>query len=330
MSEYTTTHESGESMASADNQRRLSNSGVLSHESPSEQKADKENRLESPPYYHEKTHEEWPGVVASIDMMRQSLDVRADRREWLIGHLDMVMSDSIDHYTANRVGKYQYMWTYTFGDATATVAYGLVGTNKTDFTKGFFEFNPNKLGDVKAFYGIRRILDEAGVKFSTSRFDVAFDMPGERRLYQLVKDRRKYEYHNGGAVSEYLGRRNHIGRVKLYDKTKESNLTKELTRLEITVGESFDSAIKAWPHLVGLETIQGMTSTNSALALALKRLAELGEPIEPYLSMLDRRTKSRLMKVLKAGFRDFPLCLMAEMYKQAKAWNELGALPPNE
>lgn len=328
MSEYTTTHESSERMASADNQRRLSNSGVLSQKSPQQEKSEDESKPENPPYFHPKTHESWPGVVASVDMLRQNLVLRADRHAWLIEHLDTVMSDSVDFYTANRVGKYQSMWTFHFGDETATVGVGLVGLNKVDTTKGFYEFNPNKLGEVKEFYGIRRTLDEAGAKFSTARFDMAFDLPGERALYQLVKDRRKYEYHNGGAVSEYLGRRNHIGRVKLYDKTAESDLARGLTRLEITVGE-YETALRAWPHLVGLETIQDMTSSGKALIKALGRLAELGEPIQPYLDMLDRKTKSRYTRQLKKGFQEFPIFLVCELYKQVKSWNDLGALPPS-
>lgn len=328
MSEYTTAQSEAETDSSeVFHQRRLSNSGVLFQKSPQQEKSEDGDKIENPPYFHPKTHGSWPDVVASVDMIRQNLALRADRHEWLVGHLDTVMSDSVDYYTANRVGKYQSMWTFHFGDETATVGVGLVGLNKVDTTKGFFEFNPNKLGEVKAFYGIRRTLDEAGAKFSTARFDMAFDLPGDRVQYQLVKDRRKYEYHNGGAVSEYLGRRNCIGRVKLYDKTAESGLSRELTRLEITVGE-YDTALKAWPHLVGLETIQEMTSSGKALIKALGRLAELGEPIQPYLDILDRATKMRYMRQLKKGFQEFPIFLVRELYTQVKSWNDLGTLPP--
>ena len=329
MSEYTTIPRGIESDTTAKDQCRLSNSGISSQKSPSAEKTDTESKPENPPYYHQVTHESWPGVVASVDMIRQNLSLRSNRSAWLIEHLDTVMSDGVDFYTANRVGKYQSMWTFKFGDETATVGVGLVGLNNVDMTKGFFEFNPNKLGDVREFYGIRRVLDEAGARFSTARFDMAFDLPGERKLYQLVKDRRKYEYHNGGAVSEYLGCRNRIGRVKLYDKSAESGLSVPLTRLEITVGE-FDTALKAWPHLVGLETIQHMTSSGKALVKALGRLAELGDPVEPYLEMLDKQTKSRYMRQLKKGFQEFPLFLVCELYKQVSNWNDNGFLRPND
>lgn len=330
MSEYTTLANQTVSAAVAEGECRLSNSGILGPQSPSAEKTGSEIQLENPPYYHQRTHESWPGVVASVDMIRQTLTLRADKHDWLVGHLDTVMSDSVDYYTANRIGKYQSMWVYTFGETTATVGVGLVGSGKVDLTKGFFEFNPNKLGGVKEFYGIRQTLDAAGARFETSRFDMAFDLPGKRSLYQLVKDRRKYEYHNGGAISEYLGQRNKVGRVKLYDKQKESKLSKPLTRLEITVGEEFSTAVKAWPRLLGLETIKGMTSTNIAVAAMLKRLSELGEPIEPYLAMVDKKTKRRLKQFLETGYVDFPIVLVCELYKQVQSWRDLGALPPNE
>lgn len=318
MPEYNTKQSEGR----PENLSRLSNSGDLGQNS----RAGMIGALAEVPYFHPVTSELHPGVVASVDMLRQEFVIRADSFEELYGKLDSVVCDDTDYWHANRVGQYQSLWAYSFGDARVSLGLGLVGAAKVDKTKGFLEFNPNKVGHVRPFYKIRDLLVSAGARFRTKRFDLALDVPRERREYQLIKDRRKYEYHNGGSVSEYLGQRNKVGRVKLYDKQAESKLEGPLTRLEITCGPDFKSAVDSWPRVVGLDSLERFTTSSRCLLKALGRLAELGEPLQPYFDMLDRKTRNRYIAEIKQDFKVFPVVLISEIYAQVEAWEKHGRL----
>ena len=82
------------------------------------------------------------------------------------------------------------------------------------------------------------------------RYDVAIDIPYKRDFVKLIRNNRSnYQYLTdfdkkgtilARSVTEYQGRRNHNKFTKLYDKTKESNLDYDLTRLEITFDRKED------------------------------------------------------------------------------------------
>lgn len=104
--------------------------------------------------------------------------------------------------------------------------------------KGFLEFNPNKCRGQEGFERVYARLLDFIYSSEVARFDLAIDIPVPKYLCKLKKDGRNYQYvvtQNG--ETEYLGRRNEVGFVKLYDKTKESKLGYDLTRLEITASK---------------------------------------------------------------------------------------------
>lgn len=297
----------------------LSNSGTWVPESPS-------GEILGVKYWTPVRCQEAPNVVGSIDNLRLELSVRKKFFEPLVGAMDKVMSDATNFYTSTRSGSYRLLWAFHFGegDEVATVGLGLNSGGRVDETKGFFEFNPNKIAHEQNFYGIRNHLENYQVKFRAKRFDLALDYPCPRKDMMLIKDKRKYEYHCSNSVTEYLGQRNKPGRVKLYDKQQESNLSKPLTRLEMTCIPDVDSILQMWPIVVSVADVESMTSTNMSLVKALYRLEQLGEPVEPYIADLDKRTKRKVKQALAGANITPPKPIIAELVRQALSWEKSG------
>lgn len=269
-----------------------------------------------------------PYLTGSLDNIRQELHVRKDKFDALVSAVDRcILSDRTDYYTSTRIGTYRYLWTFHFGDGVAVLGLALNNPTKIETTTGFFEFNPNKLARHKAFYGVRQLLDEYDVRVTTNRFDIALDYAYERCEYTMLKDKRKYEYHHGTAITEYLGQRNNPGRVKLYDKQKESKLSSPLTRLEITCEMDWDSIVKSWPKVVSTAQIEGMNSTMRAMVRMLAKLDDLGEPIEPYIADLNKRTRSKIKQALCESRLQMPEQLILKLLAQVIGWEINGAYP---
>lgn len=115
-----------------------------------------------------------------------------------------------------------------------------------------FDFNPNKVPS-SVLQRIFTMLQGPAVEVKVLRYDVAFDIPMSREDVFLVRGdtRRSYRlFLDGGSKTEYLGARSSHGSLKLYDKTKESELSVPVTRAEITVeAVSFSSIRDVFPSL---------------------------------------------------------------------------------
>lgn len=113
------------------------------------------------------------------------------------------------------------------------------------------DFNPNKvpLEIVQRFVSILR---DSALVCAVQRFDVAFDYALSRDEVHLIEDKSKgYRFfREQGAVTEYQGKRSTHGALKLYDKTKESELSVPVTRCEITIERSaYRSVSDVFPDL---------------------------------------------------------------------------------
>jgi hypothetical protein len=176
------------------------------------------------------------GYIYSLDMIRLNLDFKDTVQgfiNWLSAFELTVDEILIKHYTSYKEFAYRDLFNIEIDDYSFVMGVGFNG-NSQDRYKGFIEFNPNKCKGYK-FDRIYNCMRTFTYKLEVVRFDLAIDIPLPRHLVKLVKDQRNYTYIcNKGSDTEYLGRRNNIGFTKLYDKTKESDLTYDITRLEIT------------------------------------------------------------------------------------------------
>lgn len=175
----------------------------------------------------------------SVDMIRVNLEMREDEVNDILKYFhSVVRMDIMEYPPCFQDFKYKNMFTITYEKgSTMTVGLCFNGTAKGENLKGFIEVNPNKcfikpqcLVDV--YYTLSRCIG-----WEITRWDLAIDIPTDRMSVVLGKDQRKYELvcKSKEDRTEYLGCRNNVGRVKVYNKTAESNLDYTVTRLEITM-----------------------------------------------------------------------------------------------
>lgn len=216
--------------------------------------------------------------------------------------------------------QYRYCITYNLIGCSFTVLLSFYG-DQTEQLKGAIEFNPNKvLGDVYycdgfvkcglnevPFDGLEMtvhdvyahntdVFDRVMVKLKTwckswevVRFDFAADLMVMRTEVQLIKDKRKYsQFRKSQAdLTEYLGCRSQGGRVKIYNKTIESELDYDCTRIEITCDSfSYDDFFKRFPELY---LHRHISDTDDVLVQLLSRLPV--DEFDFYYSRLGRRKR---------------------------------------
>ena len=92
------------------------------------------------------------------------------------------------------------------------------GKAKTHENVGFIEYNPNKVGKEGNAI-VDQIRDHCS-GLEVVRYDLAIDYPIARETVRLIKDKRKYGCELSDAFTEYLGRRNKVGRVNCFTWAK--------------------------------------------------------------------------------------------------------------
>lgn len=198
-------------------------------------------------YYKEQKDKN--GYIYSCDMLRLNFEMRSDCIDLYNAYLENPIRTDITSFPqCFQPYKYRYMYSIDYGEKYGKLALGMVFNGSTsDKYRCFMEFNPNKcMGNPQCEKDIQWLLLNASV-VEVARWDLAIDIPVERGLCELRKDKRKYgfEMKSPEDKTEYLGVRNKAGRVKLYNKTVESCLSYDLTRLEITVDSLYLSEVKA-------------------------------------------------------------------------------------
>lgn len=184
------------------------------------------------------------GYKYSLDMVRLSLDFGKYYQETAnyIKYLsEYDLSVEIKYFPNFKDSfTYRHLWSFVFSGSDASFALGM-GLGK-DAHIGFIEFNPNKCENDPDFVEIRNYIFSNTFSRDLVRYDLAIDVPYARKSVKLIRDGKKI-YNavvSDTGITEYLGRRSHNGYVKVYDKTKESNLDYDLTRIELTLDKKSD------------------------------------------------------------------------------------------
>lgn len=311
-----------------------------------------------PPYFWPMwTSAGWTG---SVDMVRMTLrcgEVAEEAGVPLLGRELAVLARTVSDAKVGAVrsteisspgpGQYRRIWTLTLGEcrgkeATATVGLGRRSGRKVEELEGFVEYNPNKLAHCPAFRELHRLILACSRRAELSRADLAFDFPIERWRVQAYKDRRNWSYiENSGAPpspqdretytdlvsrsgrTTYLGTRSSPGLVKIYDKEKESGLSRPMTRVEVTVAGADAPAdlARRWPIM---QILPGDLATynDASTAGLVFRLAARGEEAEAILAEMEPRRARRVRKALltRRPPVDAPVEAMAELLDRAKIW----------
>lgn len=164
------------------------------------------------------------------------------------------------------------------------------------------DFNPNKLGEDSTLLrvlGCLRRLSKGPPK--VIRFDLAADVPVERSSCTLKKDRRdKVVYIKSASnKTEYLGKREHHGYVKLYNKQIESKLPIPMTRLESTLKgtTTYPEYCKVAPVVWIIQDVQMMFDREKMTDTDRFVLTKLFDDPDA-ISMLGRKEKQKIGRIL--------------------------------
>lgn len=122
-----------------------------------------------------------------------------------------------------------------------------------DYTRWKIELNPNKVLPCDFTNELLQLLITNSYDMSLKEFDIAVDLPLKRECFSMsTKNGRKYAliYNSDKDKTEYSGTRHTNGFTKIYNKTLESKLDKDLTRLEFTFTDiSYKSAVIGLPDI---------------------------------------------------------------------------------
>lgn len=272
------------------------------------------------------------GVTCSLDMVRIKLGFDgAEGGEECSGRVcTFAHCDDYASYTSKvRPGGVHVLHVLVFGDTSCTLGMGQMGGNsKIDYSKGFIEFNPNKLGDLEGFGAWIQWLRPWVARSQLSRFDLAVDLAAARNSVRLSKSslngRAVYSATVSDSLTEYLGKRNNPGFVKVYDKAAELGVTGDLTRIELTCSGdwSLDGIKRYWPKVYRPSfDCGGLTSVTAALLSSLSVSVDNGLSIEQFLVGLDRKTRSKIRAALCSDPIPFPFEGAGNILKQALVWS---------
>lgn len=195
-----------------------------------------------------------------------------------------------------------------YTDASVTIGFGFNGFKKEDMIKCFIEFNPNKcLCDINFnwFKILFKWFLDNNITFELVRFDLAIDLPINRLLVALQKDNRVYQLYYGNVqinsiadFTEYLGSRNKNGFVKIYNKTIESKLDYDCTRVEISLDNfNFDNFVNSLPKIYFLDNkicLDNLKQTDLAI---FQLLMQQPQPYQ-YLSFFGRDKKEKFQNII--------------------------------
>lgn len=252
-------------------------------------------------YYHEVKSGysglECNSVTYSIDMVRLNF-CSGEQSQALSDYISRLMSlgdyIEIKYYPNYSPFKYRHLWSFEDSNGSCWSMGLSLGSEKD---KGYIEFNPNKCMNSDIFV---RFWDE--LRFFTItrqivRWDLAIDIPVSRCLCVLKKDRRQYQsIIKDASKTEYLGQRSHKGFVKLYDKTAESKLDYDLTRLEITLPRENFNLSDYWPEIYIMQSqccIDDNLGLDSCNLVLVQLLRDCDNP-NYYMKQLNPRRRKKI------------------------------------
>lgn len=203
-------------------------------------------------------------MILSIDNVVLDIYISAPKaRDSLMALLDKLpiqYAVDIQHWNSYRPGTYREQFSIKHQDGTSFWLGAVLNGRKPEWGKVRLDFNPNKVAGHAVFVKLLSFLLESTrpMHRTIKRYDLAVDIPVKRFDVFLVKDSRAYiERRHGQEWTQYLGAQSsHPGRVKLYNKTVEANLTYPLTRLEITLDPKVSYDKIPWPTVYYLRTYQ--------------------------------------------------------------------------
>lgn len=238
------------------------------------------------------------GKIYSIDNLRIEFEISSEKSSEFSQLFTDPYRVDIETWPVNtKENRYKNMWTLTYADddheiSSSTVGYVFNSINGSVNRKGFLDVNPNKCGWAEQFWKDFKKIRSCSIAWNVKRIDVAIDVKTKRENVYLCKDNRMYEMkaYSLSNRTEYLGRRNNPGRVKVYNKQEESKTNAPLTRIEITTEPTTEDFYKHYPQIYDIS--QGGQLDISLMELTPTDMAILRMA---YQSMIDRNDEGLMV-----------------------------------
>ena len=253
------------------------------------------------------------GIIYSCDMIRLKFvfikDVSSFSLDWMY-NMSFRRGYHVDNYKSNKLSGYRDVFVLTRSDDNikAVITLGFF-CNKADTAgnhSNFIEFNPNKVDMNDVMYLLIHFSGwsshiTSGRYYELVRYDMAVDVPVSRSYVKLLKSgKRTYTRIQDTSLTEYLGKRNSNGFVKVYDKTAESDLYYDLTRIEITCDSLSptlpDVYIKEYQTSLDFEF--ELNNTDKVLVELLRRCDD--NDIDYFFKQLGRSKREKLKSYVYA------------------------------
>lgn len=239
------------------------------------------------------------GIFYSLDMIRirvriPRIGIESLKHGWCLDETNKIV---IQYPKCTDSMKWRYFYKCVFEEGhVLKMGFHLNDAREEYRNAGFVEFNPNSFANHKDFWEEYPKLMKLFRFPEITRFDLAIDLPCRRDQVAFIKDQRKYECLRISALNqtEWLGRRNKVGRVKLYNKQIESGLSFPLTRLEVTC----DLEHVNIPKVVDLRNLP--KSDSQLLTVVLRN-----ENFTQAMADLSLYQRSRLLNLIQANIIEF-------------------------
>lgn len=261
------------------------------------------------------------GQIYSLDMVRLTLEFYEDEMQTFLDWLSQynLYGDEIDvkHWLSTSEFKYRDMFNVVTPDYSFALGVGM-NARREDRYKGYIEFNPNKC-QGEAFSAVWNRIVTHCLRSDVARYDLAIDIPLPRYLCRLGQPGKMtyHHYRKNGVDTEYLGERNHVGFVKLYDKKAESKLDYDLTRLEITC----ETMNFKWPevNILPLQNELNFAELSDTEKVLIQLLKVVGDQ-SLYLKQLQYRKRKKIEPYLWADTVQLDETAYFEILKQVKSY----------
>lgn len=192
--------------------------------------------------------------IYSVDRIRANFYLDSSKAEVFSRFLTSDSQSYITSYPENNASfKYKKLYSLSYNSEsvlTLGISFNGVSENyRTDVYKGYLDFNPNKIANEPKFWEDYRFIKSCFRLFEIARIDLAIDISIPRNYLILEKDKRHYvlSAYSENNKTEYLGQRSNVGFVKIYNKTVESKLDYDLSRIELTIEPNIESFFKHVP-----------------------------------------------------------------------------------
>lgn len=194
-----------------------------------------------------------------VDMLRLRCNITVDVFEKCVANKLFIYKDKIESWDSTRICDFFHNYCYT--DEICSFWFGFISNKEKCSSSGgglqnehkkfnlTVEFNPNKVKDNKLLLHILKCSTNWYIKSVDFAFDIKTNILNIVGFDKSQKNCLMTYDCGGDDKTFYIGKGNN--RVKVYNKTNESNLLYDLTRIEITryFGDS-DSLkiIKNWKY----------------------------------------------------------------------------------